>query len=180
MLSLVSLPLAILLAQVGTRLIESAMPPDQVPYYITWAVDWRTLVFSVGVAIVTAVLFGLLPALQASRGNLVDSLKEGTRGNSVRRSPLRSALVVAQVSLALVSLVGALLFVRTFKNLDSYDVGFDPKPLLTMRFYMPGETYDVPDSKARRSRTWFAHRGASRIQKVFGSTFHSAAEAGAA
>ena len=103
------------------------MPPDQVPYYITWAVDWRTLVYSVGVAVVTAVLFGLFPALQASRGNLFESLKEGTRGNSVRRSLLRSALVVVQVSLALVSLVGALLFVRTFPNLDSYDVGFDPR-----------------------------------------------------
>jgi predicted permease len=170
MLSLVSLPLAILLAQVGTRLIESAMPPDQVPYYITWAVDWRTLIFSVGVAIFTAVLFGLLPALQASRGNLVDSLKEGTRGNSVRRSPLRSALVVAQVALALVSLVGALLFVRTFRNLNSYEVGFDPAPLLTMRFYMPGEAYEVPDSKARRVEDVVRRIEAlPRIQKAFGS-----------
>ena len=169
-LSLVSLPLAILLAQVGTRLIESAMPPDQVPYYITWSVDWRTLVFSAGVAIATAALFGLLPALQASRGNLVDSLKEGTRGNSVRRSPLRSALVVAQVSLALVSLVGALLFVRTFRNLNSYEIGFDPAPLLTMRFYMPGETYEVPDSKARRVEDVVRRVEAlPRIQRVFGS-----------
>jgi predicted permease len=58
--------------------------------------------------------------------------------------------VVVQVSLALVSLVGALLFVRTFQNLDSYNVGFDPKPLLTMRFYMPGEVYEALDAKARR------------------------------
>jgi len=88
----------------------------------------------------------------------------------VRRSPLRSALVVAQVSLALVSLVGALLFVRTFKNLNSYDVGFDPAPLLTMRFYMPGEAYDVPDSKARRVEDVVRRVEAlPRIQKVFGS-----------
>jgi len=149
-LSVVSLPLAVLLAEVGTRMIASAMPPDQVPYYITWDVDWRTLLFAFVVAIGTAVLFGLLPALQTSRGNLVDSLKEGARGTSVRRSPLRSTLVVVQVSLALVSLVGALLFVRTFANLDSYAVGFDPKPLMTLRVYMPGEVYEPRGAKARR------------------------------
>ena len=170
MLSLISLPLAIPLAQLGTRLISSAMPPDQVPYYITWAVDWRTMLFSVVVAVGTAVLFGLLPALQASRGNLVDSLKEGTRGNSIRRSRLRSALVVVQVSLALVSLVGALLFVRTFRNLDSYDVGFDPAPLMTMRFYMGGEVYDVENSKARRVED-VVHRieAIPRVRSVFAS-----------
>lgn len=149
-LSVISLPLAVLLAEVGTRLIASAMPPDQVPYYITWDVDWRSLAYALAVAVGTAVFFGLLPALQTSRGNLVDTLKEGTRGNSVRRSLLRSSLVVVQVALALVSLVGALLFVRTFQNLDSYELGFDPKPLMTMRFYMPGEAYEVPDARARR------------------------------
>jgi predicted permease len=149
-LAVISLPLAVLLAEIGTRLIASAMPPDQVPYYITWDVDWRSLAYAAIVAIVTAVLFGLLPALQTSRGNLVDTLKEGTRGNSVRRSLLRSSLVVVQVALALVALVGALLFVRTFANLDSYELGFDPKPLMTMRFYLPGEVYEVQDAKSRR------------------------------
>jgi len=149
-LGLISLPLAMALAQVGTGLIASAMPADQVPYYITWEVDWRTWTYAVAVAVGTAVLFGLLPALQSSRGNLVESLKEGTRGNSVRRSPLRSALVVVQVALAVVALVGALLFVRTFTNLDAYAVGFEPAPLVTMRFYMPGEVYEASDARARR------------------------------
>ena len=149
-LSVMSLPLGIALALIGTRLIAGAMPADQVPYYITWAVDWRTLAYAFGVAVVTAVVFGLLPALQTSRRNLVDTLKEGGRGSSGRRSRLRSTLVVAQVALALVALVGALLFVRTFQNLNSYAVGFDPKPLMTLRFYMPGEVYEAPDAKARR------------------------------
>jgi len=149
-LGLISLPLAMVLAQIGTRLIASAMPADQVPYYITWEVDWRTWAYAVGIAVGTAVLFGLLPALQYSRGNLVESLKEGTRGNSVRRSPLRSALVVVQVALAVVALVGALLFVRTFTNLDAYAVGFEPAPLMTMRFYMAGEAYEASDARARR------------------------------
>lgn len=149
-LALLSVPLGVPLAVVGTRLIANAMPADQVPYYITFAVDWRTLVYALAVAAGTAIVFGLLPALQASRGNLVESLKEGTRGNSVRRSWLRSTLVVAQVSLALVSLVSALLFVRSFVNLDSFAVGFDPSRLMTLRFYMPGEPYEPDGSKARR------------------------------
>lgn len=149
-LSLLSVPLGILLALVGTRLIAGSMPPDQVPYYITWDVDWRTLLYAFVIAVATAVVFGLLPAWQTSRRNLVDTLRDAARGSSGRRSRLRSALVVAQVALALVALVGALLFVRTFANLNSYAVGFDPAPLMTFRFYMPGETYEATDAKLRR------------------------------
>ena len=149
-LALASVPLGVLLAEAGSRLIFNAMPPDQVPYYIHWEVDLRSLLYTVAIAVGTALLFGLLPALQVSRGNLHESLKEGTRGNSARRSLLRSSLVVVQVALALVALVSALLFVRSFTNLDAYNVGFDPKPLMTMRFYLPGEAYEAPDAMARR------------------------------
>jgi predicted permease len=149
-LSLVSVPLGIGLAEIGTRLIQSAMPPDQVPYYITWDVDWRSMLYTVAVAVSTAVVFGLFPALQVSRGNLHDTLKEGTRGNSAGRSLLRSSLVVVQVSFALVSLVGALLFVRTFTNLGGSDLGFDTRPLMTMRFSMSGEPYEADDARLRR------------------------------
>ncbi|HEY7476158.1 MAG TPA: ABC transporter permease [Vicinamibacterales bacterium] len=149
-LAALSIPLGLLLAEVGTRMIASSMPPDQVPYYIHWEVDGRSFFYTLAVTLVTAIGFGLFPALQASRGNLHESLKEGTRGNSGRRSFLRSTLVVVQVSLALVALVSALLFVRTFANLDSYNVGFDVRPLMTMRFYMPGDQYVPADSKLRR------------------------------
>ncbi len=119
-LSLLAVPVGIAVAEVGTRLIASAIPRDQVPSYITWDVDYRSILFTMAIAVTTAVVFGLFPALQASRGELHGDLKEGTRGNSVRRSLLRSSLVVAQVSLAIVALVGALLFVKTFQNLDWY------------------------------------------------------------
>jgi len=171
-LSLASLPLGILLAEVGTRLIAADMPPDQVPYYVTWSMDWRSLTYSLVVAFVTAIVFGLAPALQATRGNLHDTLKEGTRGNSARRSLLRSGLVVAQVSLALVALVGALLFVRTFSNLDTYDVGFSAKPLMTMRFYMAGQPYDPPDAKLHRVQDVVSRIEAlPGIVGAFGSNF---------
>jgi putative ABC transport system permease protein len=149
-LGLLSVPLGILLAVAGTRLIASAIPPDQVPYYVHWEIDWRSVIYTVAVAAGTAIVFGLFPALQISRGNLHETLKEGTRGNSVAKSFLRSSLVVAQIAFALVALVGALLFVRTFWNLGTFNVGFDPKPLMTMRFYMPGDVYEAEDAKLRR------------------------------
>jgi putative ABC transport system permease protein len=149
-LGLLCVPLGIQLAVVGTRLIAAGIPTDQVPYYIHWEVDWRAVVYTIAVAAGTAVIFGLFPALQISRGNLHETLKEGTRGNTVAKSFLRSTLVVAQIAFALVALVGALLFVRTFLNLGGFDMGFDTKPLMSMRFYMPGEIYEQPDAKLRR------------------------------
>jgi len=149
-LSLVSVPLGVLLAEFGTRAIASAMPPDQVPYYITWELDWRSLVYTIAIAAGTAILFGLFPALQVSRGNLHESLKEGTRGNTASRSLMRSTFVVMQVAFAAVALVGAILFVRSFRNMGAADVGFDPKPLMAMRFYMPGAPYEAEDAKLRR------------------------------
>jgi len=149
-LGLLSLPLGIALAEVGTRLISAGMPTDAVPYYVRWTVDWRTIAYSAAIAMATALVFGLFPALQVSRGDLHGDLKEGTRGNTATSSWLRSGLVVVQVALALVSLLGALLFLRTFQNLDAANVGFDPRPLMTMRFFLPGEEYERPDAKLRR------------------------------
>ena len=143
------MPLGVLLAEAGTRLIAAQMPVDQVPYYIRWDVDSRSLLRDWRRRRDRADL-RLVPAIQMTRGDVHETLKEGTRGNSIRRSLLRSGLVVVQMSFALVALVGALLFVRTFLNLDSYNVGFDTRPLMTMRFYMTGERYEPEGAKARR------------------------------
>ena len=164
-LSTLAIPLGIAVAELGSRLIASAIPRDQVPSYISWDVDYRSILFTVGIAIATAVVFGMFPAVQASRGELHADLKEGTRGNSVRRSLLRSSLVVAQVALAIVALVGALLFVKTFQNLDSYEVGFDTRPLMTMRFSMAGEAYETPDARGRRVEDVIA-----RVERLPGIT----------
>jgi putative ABC transport system permease protein len=150
-LGLASVPLGIALAQIGTRMIAAAIPVDQIPYYVQWRVDWRTLLYTIGIAFATSLVFGLFPALQVSRGDLHESLKEGTRGNSGSRSWLRSGLVVAQVALALVALVGALLFVRTFLNLESSKLGFDTRALMTLRFYMAGAPYEPDGAKSRRA-----------------------------
>ena len=149
-LGLASVPLGLLLAEAGTRLIAAGIPPDDVPYYIQWRVDGRSLLYAIVLAVSTALLFGLFPALHVSRGQLQDGLKEGSRGNVAGRSLLRSSLVVAQVSLALVALVGALLFIRSFVNLDRYNLGFETSPLMSMRYYMAGEPYRADGAKTRR------------------------------
>jgi putative ABC transport system permease protein len=169
-LGIASVPLGILLAVVGTRLIAGMMPLDEVPYYIRWEVDARSLLYTVAISVGTALVFGLAPALQATRADVHESLKEGTRGNSIRRSLLRSSLVVVQMSFALVALVGAFLFVRTFLNLNSFAFGFDTRPLMTMRIYMTGERYEVEDAKARRVEDIVRRiEGLSGVQAAFAS-----------
>ena len=150
-LALVSLPLGLLLAEFGTRLIAFSIPTDQVPYYITFSVDSRTFLYSFAIAITTALVFGMFPAMQVSRGSLRNNLEESARGATTGRSRIRSALVVVQVSLALVSLVGAMLFVRTFLNFDRFDLGFDTGRLMTMRFAMSGTAYESTDARLQRA-----------------------------
>jgi predicted permease len=149
-LGLLSVPLGLALAETGTRLIAAAIPVDQVPYYIHFRVDWRTGLYSVAVAILTALLFGLAPALQISRGSLREGLEDSARSSTTGRSWLRSSLVVAQVSLALVALVGALLFVRTFLNFDTFDFGFSTRPIMTLRLALQGPEYAPADARLRR------------------------------
>jgi len=152
MMGAIAAPLGLVFANIGTALLRAGMQMDDIPYYIQWRVDARTTLFTIAVAILTATVFGLMPALQASAGSLHASLKEGGRGGSGRRSWLRNVLVAAEVAMSLIALVGAMLFVRTFMNMDRANIGFDPKPLMTMRMYMAGKAYEDPDAKARRVR----------------------------
>ena len=141
------------IAWVGLRLIDAAIPPqDAVPFYIAWSVDGATLLYTLVVAVLTGVLFGLAPALQASKANLQEALKEGGRGSGtgLRRNRLRSTLVVVEVALSLVLLVGASLFVRSFLNLQRKSGGFDTAPLMTLRIYMPGDRYESTRAKVQR------------------------------
>ena len=149
-LALVSVPLGVLVAAAGIRLIWTQIPPDTVPYYVQFAVDARSLVYAIALAFVTSLVFGLVPALQITRRELQENLKEGARGTTSRGAIVRNALVVSQVSLALVALVGALLFVRSFTNLETFRVGFETTSALTMRFFMTGEAYAMKGSKAQR------------------------------
>ena len=151
MIGLVSAPLGIGIAYIGIKLLDSSMPPDEVPYFIAWSLDGRALAYTIAISMFTGILFGLAPAVQAARTDLQTTLKEGGRGNAGgARAYMRNTLVVLEVGLSLVLLVGASLFVRSFLNLQTASVGFDTAPLMTMRFYLPGAAYEGDDPKARR------------------------------
>jgi putative ABC transport system permease protein len=94
------------------------------------------------VSLLTGFIFGLVPALQASRPDLNESLKDGGRGSTgTRGGRVRSLLVVAEVALSLVLLVGAGLLIRSFMRLQQFDLGFNPDSLLTMRIQLPNTKY---------------------------------------
>jgi putative ABC transport system permease protein len=152
-LGLASLPLGLAIAYLGIYLMNSAVPPDSVPYYIHWSLDARTIAYTTVIAALTGIVFGLPPALQAGRLNMLESLRDGSRGTgtSGRKARMRNALVVAEVALAMVLLVGASLFVRSFLNLQQASPGFDTAPLLTMRFFMAGEPYREEQQRAQRT-----------------------------
>jgi len=108
------------------------------------ALDWRVLVFTLGVSVFTGVLFGLIPAFNASRTDLNATLKEsGLRaGSGLRQNKARSILVVTEMALALVLLVGAALLIRTFGALRSVDPGFDARNVLTMQMSLTGTRFN--------------------------------------
>src|SRR5262247_2606870 len=124
--------LGILLAFWGTNLIAAQLP-DGIPRLQEARVDAPVLVFTLVVSLLTGLLFGLVPALQASRPNLTESLKEGERGSSERRQRVRSALVVSEVALTFMLLVGAGLLIQSFRRALQVDTGFNARNLLAMR-----------------------------------------------
>ena len=115
----------------------------ELPPWMRISIDGRVLAFTFAVSILTGLLAGLLPALQASRPDLNELLKEGTRGSSgaARSHRARRALVVAEVALALVLLVGAGLMVKSFIRLQQVALGFNADNLLTFRVALPWRKY---------------------------------------
>ncbi len=124
--------LGILLAFWGTSLIAAQLP-DGIPRLQEARVDAPVLLFTLTVSLLTGLLFGLFPALQASRPNLTEGLKEGERGSSGPRQRLRSVLVVAEVALTLMLLVGAGLLLQSFRRVLQVNTGFNARNVLAMR-----------------------------------------------
>jgi putative ABC transport system permease protein len=138
--------LGLLFAVLGDRLLTLEMTRYHrfsVPNASVIDIDWRVLAFSAGVTLATGILFGLAPALTASRTDLNDSLKEGGASSTTEsgRRRLRNSLVVSEVALALVLLAGAGLLVRTFLRLTQVDLGIDPTNAMTMEIGLPHYKY---------------------------------------
>src|SRR5919202_2325488 len=132
-LGLLSGTAGLLLAMWGVDVLRRASL-DIIPTTADISLDRTVLFFTLGVSLLTGVLFGLVPAVQASKPELNEALKEGGRSGaeSSARSRVRSLLVVAEVALSLMLLVGAGLLIRSFLSLRQTETGFDPHNLLTM------------------------------------------------
>jgi putative ABC transport system permease protein len=119
-----------------------ASQPTTVPRIDLIAVDGRVLAFVAAISIATGILFGLVPALRASAPDLLTALKDSIRGSSsVAARRFRSALVVAEVALALVLLIGAGLMIRSFGRLMTIDPGFNAERVVTLRLTLPDARY---------------------------------------
>ncbi|HEY7543742.1 MAG TPA: FtsX-like permease family protein, partial [Blastocatellia bacterium] len=117
-------------------------PPIEIPLTLVLEADWRVLVFSFAVSFTTSMLFGLVPALQATKPELVPALKDVTMQSGYRRSWLRSGLVVAQISLSMVLLIAAGLVLRALQQVQTIDPGFEVKNGLMVSFDVGLQGYD--------------------------------------
>jgi putative ABC transport system permease protein len=142
LLALIGSGFGILLAFWGMQLLLTLAPEDLLDIRNVH-IDFRILLFTLAVTIVTGLMFGLVPALGSAKMNPGESLKEGERieGIGVRGSRLRNVFVVAEIGLAVVLLAGAGLLIKSFLRLESVSPGFDPQNILTVKVELPDSKY---------------------------------------
>jgi predicted permease len=145
-----SVTLAVAGGLVGVALaqwiIDSIMalkPPIAIPITLELHLDWRVLVFSMIVSVITGVLFGLVPALQATKPDLIPALKDAASQSGVRRSLLRNGLVVTQIAVSLLLLIAAGLTLRALQRLRVMNPGFNPENALMMNFDLSLQGYQA-------------------------------------
>jgi putative ABC transport system permease protein len=131
------------LSLVGVKLFDMAVANVGKPYWITFTMDATVFAFLVAVCFATGIIFGLVPALQVSKTNLNEILKESGRGNAGGRRArwLASTMVVAELTLTIVLLTGAGLMIRSFLKLYSMDIGVDISHMLTMQMRLADQKY---------------------------------------
>src|SRR5262249_1964871 len=117
-------------------------PPIDVPISMSFTVDRLVLAFTAGAALLTTVLFGLAPALQAARTDLICGLKNATLTLRLRRWHLREALVAAQIALSVVLLVSTMLVVRSLQRALTINIGLDPRNAVAVAFDLGLAGYD--------------------------------------
>ncbi len=169
LLSLLGGALGVLLAWWAVRALV-AMAPPWFPRLGDTVIGGRVLLFSAGISLLTAVVFGLAPALHGSKSNLVESLKDTTRGGTAggARNRIRAALVSAQLALALVLLVGSGLLIRSFLKMQGADLGCDPTGLLTFEYRVPPQQFTKAASTYHGVPLWdVSPTPAALFQRVF-------------
>ncbi len=144
----------LLLAKWGVDLL-TALKPANLPRLASIGIDGWVLAFTLGVSILTGIIFGLVPALSASQLDMNEALKEGGRASTggIARHRVRSVLVVSEIALALVLLISAGLLIKSIWRLRTIDPGFKPDNLLTMRIELPEARYrEIPKQIQFRDR----------------------------
>jgi putative ABC transport system permease protein len=146
LLALLGGALGLLFSVWGVEFIKGGIPQGFAQYIPGWEkmhLDSEVLIYTLVITLLTGAVFGLAPALQATRLNLNESLKESGKGASsgTSRNRLRSLLVVSEIALSLVLLVGAGLMIRSFINLMRSELGVNPKNVLTMELSIPRQKY---------------------------------------
>jgi putative ABC transport system permease protein len=151
LLAAIGAALGIILAQNLSRVLVASLSTGSNPLFVDLALDWRVLGFTAGLAMVTCVVFALVPALRATSADPGAIMKTSGRGIASNRGrfSLRRVLVVSQVALSLVLLVGALLFVRSLRNLLTLDMGFRQEGMLVVSIDV-----ERPDFPAARRRAF--------------------------
>lgn len=170
LLALISGALGFLLALVGLKVLLSQVPDIAGEQNI--GLDGKVLLFTLLASVVAAVFFGLLPALQTSKPNLNDALKEGGRNSSGGfggKLGLRNILVVFEVALSLVLLIGAGMMIKSFLNLQKVNPGFDAKNVLVVPISLPQTKY--PEDA---QRGLFFQQAAERLKALPGVNYVSA------
>jgi putative ABC transport system permease protein len=153
-LSAVAVPSALGVAWLGLRLMKAAMPPSLLRFVPGWdrlGISWELMALTAAAACLVGALFGLLPALAATRADVVDVLKDGGRSQTAgaTRSRLRRGLVVAELALALPLLVASGLAATGVQQFATGPQGYDPQGLLRLSLVLPDTSYPSDDSKRR-------------------------------
>ena len=151
------------LAAAGLKLIVTAAA-DLIPRSVDIGLDPMALGFTIVITLVTGLAIGLLPALQASRADVIEALKESSRGSTGTGQRLRAGLLIAEVTLSVVLLVGAGLLLMSFARLQRVEPGFKPAGIFTAQVLLPAQRYD------RAQRITFFENFYARLKTMPGVT----------
>jgi putative ABC transport system permease protein len=155
LLSLAGAALGCLFAYGGLKVLVGLIPDGLIPREAVIRLNLPVLFFSLAVAIVTGVLFGLVPAMQTAKRDMVEPLKDSSKGvgGGFRGGKLRNTLVIVEVALSLTLLAGAGLLIRSFVRLQNVDLGLNPENILVARLPLPRGQYNTAAAKHQFFRT---------------------------
>lgn len=164
LLAVISAAIGLLLAPLSFKLLK-VFVPEGIATGAELTLDTSVLAFTLLVTVLTALIFGTIPALQSSRLNPIDGLKQGDERGAVggKSRKLQKLLVIAEVSLALLPLIGAGLLIQTYARLRNVNLGFSPQGILTMRTSVAANKYGSPEQ-----RLAFFQEVLSRVQSLPG------------